>query len=196
MMSSRDHARAEPLWRPRRVLIAARIPPRVWPWLIDTVSLTERVVHACAGTFRIAVVRQSWRRPMRNEALVLGLRPDAYALVREVELRCAEIPWVYARTVIPRASLAGRNRRLAHLRTRSLGATLFADPSLERAPVEIARLTPADKLYACATRGLKSAPAELWARRTQYRLNARPLIVSEIFLPALPALPDARARPA
>jgi len=179
--------RREPLWRPKRLLRTGSIPPRLRPWLLDTASLTERVVAACAGTFRVEVVRQSWRRALRNEAFALDLRPEAYALVREVYLRCGETRWVYARTVVPRASLTGANRRLTRLRARSLGAMLFADPSLARGEVEIARVTPADKLYAHATRGLDASPAELWARRTRYALHAQPLLVSEIFLPSLPA---------
>lgn len=195
-MTFSDNAGAEPLWRPRRLLIAARIPARMYPWLFDTSSLTQRVIHACRGTFRVEVIRQAWRRPMRNEAFALGLRPDAYALVREVHLRCAEVPWVYARTVIPRATLVGLNRRLARLGARSLGDVLFADPSLERGEVEVGRTTAADKLYARATQALFPPPAELWGRRTMYSLGNRPLLVSEVFLPALPDFPDAPARPA
>lgn len=187
-----SHDRAEPLWRPRRVLIAASIPAHVRPWLFDTASLTQRVVCACRATFRVEVIRQSWRRPMRNEAFALDLPPQTLARVREIHLRCGEVPWVYARTVIPRATLTGRNRRLARLGARSLGAILFADPSMERGEVEIACVTPADKLYQHATQGLASKPAELWARRARYSLDGRPLLVSEIFLPSLPAFPDDR----
>lgn len=195
-MTSSDNARAEPLWRPRRLLITARLPPRMLPWLFDTASLTQRLIAACSGTFRVEVVAQSWRRPMRNEAFALRLRADAYVLVREVHLRCAEVPWVYARTVIPRATLVGPNRRLAHLHARSLGAVLFADPSMQRREVEIARLSPADKLYPQASQALGSRPAELWGRRTQYSLGGRPLLVSEIFLPSLPDFPDDPVRSA
>jgi chorismate lyase len=52
--------------------------------------------------------------------------------LREVYLLCDGVPWVYARTAIPRETLTGRHRRLAYLKTRPLGAMLFADPGMAR----------------------------------------------------------------
>lgn len=122
---------------------------------------------------------------MRSEARALAVHADRRTLVREVQLVCDEIAWVHARTVIPRATLTGRERRLAHLGSRSLGAVLFADPTLERAETEIARLVPGDALYASIAACLARPPAELWGRRTRYALNGKALLVSEIFLPAI-----------
>ncbi|BAU46681.1 chorismate--pyruvate lyase [Sulfurifustis variabilis] len=175
----------EPLWQPRRRVPLARIPASLLPWLLDEGSLTRRVVDACPGPFRVRVVSQRWRRPMRNEALALGLRPQGRALVREVQLLCQEVAWVHARTVIPRATLSGRERRLAHLGSRSLGAVLFADPTLERAETELARLVPGDILYADIAAALDRPPAELWGRRTRFALSGKPLLVSEVFLPPI-----------
>ncbi len=189
MPASRLGSGAEPRWRPRRLLIATPIPPQVRFWLFDASSLTERVIAACPGTFQLEVIRQAWRRPLRGEARALGLRPHHRALVREVHLCCAQTPWVYARTVIPRATLAGPARRLAHLRARSLGAVLFVDPSTERGEVQVARLTPADAIYRDAAQSLSPPPAQLWARRTRFVLRGRPLLVTEVFLPALVACP-------
>lgn len=175
----------EPLWHPRRRVPLARIPASLRPWLLDEGSLTRRVVDACVGPFRVRVVSQRWRRPMRNEAMALELRPEWRALVREVQLLCNEVAWVHARTVIPRTTLTGRERRLAHLGSRSLGAVLFADPTLERAETELTRLAPGDALYADIAGALDRAPAELWGRRTRFALSGKPLLVSEVFLPAI-----------
>jgi chorismate--pyruvate lyase len=96
---------------------------------------------------------------------------------------------VFARTVIPRDTLVGSNRRLTRLKTRPLGAVLFADPGMERGPVEIARLTPCDRLFPAATRRLASAPEAIWGRRSLFTLAGKPLLVSEIFLPDIPPCP-------
>jgi chorismate--pyruvate lyase len=96
---------------------------------------------------------------------------------------------VFARTVIPRATLTGPRRRLTRLKTRPLGAVLFADPSMQRGPVEIARLTPRDKLYPVALRHLGRQPPEIWGRRSLFTLGGKPLLVSEIFLPGIPPCP-------
>lgn len=138
------------------------------------------------------VLAQRWAHPMRNEARALGLNSGRFALVREVCLRCDEVAWVYARTVIPRVTLTGATRRLARLRARSLGAFLFADPTLRRGGTEIARLTPRDPLYGLATRALAAPPGVLWGRRARFTVHGKALLVSEIFLPAIPDFPDDR----
>jgi len=116
---------------------------------------------------------------------VLGLRPEAYAFVREVHLMCDDEPWVFARTVIPATTLKGGRRRLANLGKRPLGAVLFADRSMRRSLVEIARLSSGQPLFARAVAPLNRAPSAIWGRRSMFRLSGQPLLVSEIFLPAI-----------
>jgi len=177
------------VWRPASQLPHSAIGDSHRSWLLDPSSLTQRLTSACAGQFRVKVLALGWIRPLPDERRRLGLRQDSMALVRQVQLLCNERPWVYARTVIPRATLSGRQRRLAHLGARPLGAALFADPTMARDPVEVARLIPGGVLYALATAGLVPAPREVWARRSVFRVSGKPLLVSEIFLPDLPAAP-------
>ena len=182
-MSLTDHRR-EPVWRPRSLLRRGRVPARDWRCLVDPASLTQRVVTACAGRFRVHVIDQHWMRPLRNEARALGVPMTQYALVRQVFLMCDDEPWVYARTVIPASTLTGRLRQLSKLRSRSLGAFLFADPTMSREELHIVQLTARDKLFRRATVRLKHKPEAVWGRRSVFRLSDKPLLVSEIFLPA------------
>lgn len=182
--------RREPHWHSPTAAQRARVPARWLDWLLDDGSLTRRLVAACGGGFRVAPLSQGWRRPLLNEAGVLGMRPDLYGFVREVHLLCDGSPWVYARTVIPPQTLVGERRRLARLGDRPLGAVLFADRSMRRSPVQIARLRPGQWLYDSATAPLAGRPAgslpdEIWGRRSLFWLGDRPLLVNEIFLPAL-----------
>ena len=144
---------------------------------------------ACAGHFRIEVIDQSWVRPMRCEASVLDIRPDAYALVRHVHLVCGDASWVYARTVIPSDTLTGRARRLACLKSRSLGSLLFSDPSMRRREMQIACIAPGHKLFDLVTRAFPKPPHNLWGRRAVFTLASKPLLVSEVFLPAIGEFP-------
>lgn len=170
------------LWRlPRTVSQANRPTTALWRWLLDPASLTQRLQAVC-GEFRVDVLRSSWCRPTLDEQRTLDLRQGQRALVREVHLLCDGRPWVFARTVIPRETLAGKYRRLTRLGSRSLGAVLFADNTMHRGPVHVARLTPAHKLYTCATSRLTSRPKHLWGRRSLFYLCERPLLLSEIFL--------------
>jgi chorismate--pyruvate lyase len=177
------------VWTPVSRLQRSRIPPHFLPWLLDTDSLTHRLVLACPSRFNVSVVSQQRARPLFEESRALGMTRRSQALVRQVQLRCAETPWVYARTVIPFATLTGSRRRLARLGNRSLGAVLFADPTLERGEVEVARLDATQRLFAIMTAALPDRPPEIWGRRSLFRLGGKPLLVSEFFLPVVPDFP-------
>ena len=66
----------------------AAIPAHYLPWLLDTDSLTQRLIEVCGGEFRVHVLNQAWDRPRPEEAQVLGMRPHGHAIVRQVHLRC------------------------------------------------------------------------------------------------------------
>jgi len=180
-------------WKPHRCYSSNAMPRALRAWLLDTASLTLRLQQLCPGRFRVRLLSQSWGRPFENEARALGMKPGSLALIRQVQLLCGEQPWVYARTIMPVSSLCGRLQRLAHLGTRPLGGMLFADPGMQRGGVELARLGTGQAMHAAATFRLAPRPAEIWGRRTVFRLADKPLLVSEIFLPEFPA--DSAGRP-
>lgn len=173
-------------WKPARQVLRGQVPAGLLDWLLDTASLTRRIQLACGGRFRVRVLAQGWGRPRRDEIAALGMRPNERALIRQVQLRCDERVWVYARTIIPHATLTGRQRRLAHLGSKPLGAVLFADPAMRREPVQLACVRRGQPLYEAACRDLHGRPAEIWGRRSVFRLAGKPLLVAEVFLPELP----------
>lgn len=181
--------RAEPDWHVASRLYRRDVPEPVLRWLLDPASLTRRIQSACHGCFRVEVLFQGWARPQHNETRELGMRTGSSGFVREVHLLCDGRPWVFARTVIPRTTLTGPRRCLTRLKSRPLGALLFADPTMQRGPVEIARLSPCDKLYPSAIRHLTQRPETIWGRRSLFTLGGKPLLVSEIFLPGIPPCP-------
>lgn len=130
---------------------------------------------------------------MRNEMLALNMRRGQYALIRQVRLMCNDIPWVFARTVIPRATLTGRRRRLAGLGNKPLGAMLFADPGMKRGEIELSRIGPTQPLFQQALEGAEKTPDSVWGRRSLFYLSSKPLLVSEIFIPGV--LPCNKVRP-
>jgi chorismate--pyruvate lyase len=174
-------------WKPQSCFSSTAMPRALRGWLLDKASLTLRLQQLCPGRFRVRVLSQSWGKPFGNEARVLGMKPGSLALIRQVQLLCGEQAWVYARTVMPVSSLCGRLQRLAHLGTRPLGGMLFADPGMQRGGMELARLGTGQAMHVAATFHLASPPVEIWGRRTVFRLADKPLLVSEIFLPAFPA---------
>ena len=113
----------------------------------------------------------------------LGLTAGRAALVRQVYLVCRERCVVFARSVIPLASLKGPNRRLACLGERPLAAVLFGPVAAGRGVLEVARLTESHPLYALATRHVAPHPSVLWARRSLFYPARRPVLVTEVFFP-------------
>lgn len=176
---------SEPVWKLRRHLLDADIPADVAEWLFDQGSLTSRVIQACDKKFRVEVISQGYARPMLNEAIRLGMRDSGTALIREVYLYCGGTPWVYARTIIPRKTLTGAQRYLAHLGNKPLGAVLFADPNMKRDEVEVAEIKSSHRLFNRATITLKQKPASIWGRRSVFYINKKRLLVNEVFLPAI-----------
>lgn len=161
------------------------LPACLRDWLFDEGSLTRRLHRRSAGALEVKVIAQRAGRPSVGEARALGIDPARRCVVRRVYLHGRGEPWVYARTVIPHASLTGSARRLKSLGSKPLGAALFADPSMERGGVEAVRVRRGDAMHAEIAAALAHPPEDIWGRRSIFRLSGRPLLVSEFFLPGL-----------
>ncbi len=162
-----------------------QIPRPLRDWLLDAGSLTKRLMAISDGKFRVQLLRQGYLPALAVERQELDLEQRHWPFVREVLLRCHDVPWVFARTLIPTATLQGRARALTHLGTRPLGAVLFSDPQVRRGPIAVSRLR-------ANTLGIGGVPnPELWGRRSLFYLAGMPLLVSEYFLPECPMYPVA-----
>lgn len=180
----------EPRWRPLDARLRHRVPAELLPWLVDAASLTGRLRRLCPHGFNVRLLAQRWQRPLRNERLALGMRDHEFALVRQVHLACGARPLVFARTVIPAATLRGGLRRYAHLGTRPLGELLFADRRVRRGGIEVAEIAPRHALYRVITGGRANGSGAVWGRRSVFTLAGAPLLVGEVFLPALTRPPS------
>ena len=176
---------AVPVWSRYERWTRGQIPHMLLPWLLDSGSLTDRLKKACAGCFEVRVMDEGWHRPRLDEARALGMPGSQIGWIRQVQLLCDGIPWVFARTVVPVTTLSGAQRQLAHLGNRPLGAFLFADPGMRRGPVELACIRKGQAMFSEASSGLKRKPAEVWGRRSVFRVGGKPLLVAELFLLAV-----------
>lgn len=177
----------EPEWGDWRSQRLREMPTGMSKWLLDSGSLTRRVIQVCGkACFRVRLLHQGWGMSLDSERRLLRSRRGVIMLIREVELLCNDVPWVFARTLIPATSLQRSVRRLTHLGERPLGAVLFSDPKVHRGVTQFARLQPGQPLFQAACSHLEEPPPALWARRTLFTLSTRPLLVNEIFLPGIP----------
>jgi len=156
--------------------------PAFWrDWLMDPGSLTQRLVDASDGQFKVEVLSQSLQRPSLSERRALSLPEHRLALVREVILMGRGAPWVFARSVIPLPTLTGRLRRLRRLDSRPLGALLFSDPTMTREALQWACIAPNGQPLAAQ---LENIVKPVWGRRSVFKLSAKPMLVCEVFLPS------------
>lgn len=151
-------------------------------WLTNPESLTAALVAKSQGQFQVRVLRQCLAVPKLHERKILGMKRPARALIREVILMGQGEPWVFARSVLPLSSLTGRLRHLRKQGTRPLGAFLFSQPNLARGPLTIAAIS-ANQAYLPELLYGANPAALLWGRRSVFSVDAKPLLVSEVFLP-------------
>lgn len=152
-------------------------------WLTDRGSLTAKLERH-SGTITVRVLYQGLRRANRDEAFLFHGRA-AHVLVREVLLMRGTTPLVFAHTVLEPDALRGAWRRITGLGTRPLGAALFADPRVARFPLHQKKLPRTHELHRRAATQLKQPPQTLWARRSIFAAGKSPILVSEVFLPAI-----------
>lgn len=170
-----------PSWQPLSSISRRQRPSlAMQDWLTDTGSLTARLIIQSSSQFKVQLVRQMIGVPRLNECRALGMKRPALALIREVILCGNDKPWVFARSILPLSSLTGRLRHLRKQGTRPLGAFLFSQPQLTRSAIAVARISR-DHVY---VPGNLIGDQLLWGRRSVFCLQRKPLLVSEVFLPA------------
>tara|TARA_B100000767_G_scaffold158098_1_gene148542 strand:- start:5271 stop:5885 length:615 start_codon:yes stop_codon:yes gene_type:complete len=175
-----------PRWRDFNTLTSDILSAEVQKWLLDQGSLTERLIKKSQNQFYVDVLRQIWGEADPGEKDLLGQIHPEPCLIREVLLYCHQQPWVYAKTVMPEKSLKDE---LAHLRSfdnQPLGQLLFNTPGLIRSPFEVAQFN-AHHLPSDVQRLINNEAVSQWGRRSRFEVYGKPLLVSEIFLPAFQA---------
>ncbi len=177
----------DPSWQALNSFVRRRLPKEQAGNLLDTGSLTQRLIRASEGDFAVHRVVEAWRRPSFSERHRLDLADREYAFLREVALVCKGEVWVIARSIIPKSSLVGPCKRLSKLGNRPLGAILFKDPTLNRTLFEVCQLQ-SKQLPDFFRDTQQIQPEYFWGRRSVFSIRGKKLLVSEVFLPDCPVL--------
>ena len=170
-------------WLPRA---SHSLPPELRRWLTETGSLTRRVQSTCTSTqpFSLQVLARGFANAHRDEMPLLGLHDRAR--FREILLKRGDTPLVFAHSVISHRDLRGAWAILDGIGGRSLGSILFHDHTVRRGALHFRRLDARHPLFRKALPWCgEECPGELWARRAVFERRGRPLIVTEVFLPAV-----------
>lgn len=162
--------------------------PRKWQtWLSDTGSLTQKIESLIGHKLDVLVLRDYRQNLNSDESRYFHYKIQR-CRVREVLLCAHGVPLVMAHSIIPSSSSSGSNRQVLCLGQKPLGAVLFAKRRIhsKQKPLrEIARLDKQNALWKKCFQQYSDLPTSCWARRTLYQLQGRPLLVTEVFLPAL-----------
>lgn len=194
------HARAalddrSPLWTALD-RVESQVPPELRSWLAEPGLLTARIRELCGDRMRFRMLG-----PLRAAHVSAGIqarlgRRDERALLREIEFCHLRERVLYAQTVLPDSTVRS-HPWLRELGDSPIGESLRrAGGALEREPLEYAAL-PVDDALARAARGASpdGSAETLWARRAVYRLDGDPILVQEVFLPALLLVRTGRTQP-
>ena len=167
-------------WIPRNQV--KQCPEKISSWLYDVNSLTQKLESKCQR-FHVQI-RQQRKVNATTPALSGYFNHDETLLLREVFLCCDNVPVVFAQTEIPLSTLNHEQTKLTDIGSQSLGNILFQDPSMKRGTIEVAQFSKTSQLNALCEPLNQSCEYPLWARRSLFYLNNKPLLVSELFLPA------------
>ena len=180
-MNSAFESSGPEMWRPLESWPAAARPAKLWPYLAEIGSLTEKLRARAGKDFHVQLLKQGRAALAPEDAVLLSTRPGDNAFVRQVYL-CGGEPWVYARSL----ALGEGERWLADLGKTPLGEKVFAEPETRRGPIEVAEIGPMHLLYQHAMAGLAfEYTRPLWARRSLLSVNGAAILIYECFLPGL-----------
>jgi chorismate--pyruvate lyase len=69
-----------------------------------------------------------------------------------------------------------------------LGEKIFSDPQLDRSPIEWTQLEPNHPLYPHAVENVSKTSDPIYGRRSLFYGAAKPIMISEFFLPDIKSL--------
>lgn len=141
--------------------------PPLLDWLMEEDSMTRRFEQHCHKV-TVEPINEGFITTDKMPAEAGFLPADARFWLREIVLYGDDQPWLIGRTVVPESTLNGPEQMLKNLGTRPLGRYLFSSSTLSRDFIDPGQVD------------------DLWGRRSRLRLSGKPLLLTELFLPASP----------
>ena len=169
-------------WRNTHLIGNTPLSANLRKCLLNTGSLIKQLEHSSSNKISLSVEAQSWRKPRPEESKLLAVRSGGYSLIREIFLTCNDLPWVYARTIIPPCTLLGA-KRLAYWGKQPLGDYLFSNKLIYRNNIEIAGVKISNIPYQPIYNLDIDEGNLLWGRRSIFNIRNKPLLLIEFLLP-------------
>lgn len=143
------------------------LEPQRLEWLLLEDSMTKRFEQQ-GKTVSVTLIQEGFVTADEIAEERDSLPQENRYWLREIILCADGEPWLAGRTVVPESTLSGPELALQTLGKTPLGRYLFTSSTLTRDFIEIGR------------------HEQLWGRRSRLRLGGKPLMLTELFLPASP----------
>lgn len=158
-------------------------------WLLKPYILSAGLKRVC-NLVRVEVLNQTFRNAYDDEYLLV--ESTETPLVREVFLVGDETPMTFGRVIIPKNTYDQFFNDFDNLGENFIGEKLLYHRDAPRSTFQYAYLTethPFNKTIFSKLPDRKAQP--LWARRSVFRIESFPLLVTDIILPWVPEYVDA-----
>ena len=169
---------AAAMWLPGSALNCYVGDAALQSWLLTPGLLTQRIREAAGDGFAMHCLHE-------------GMIGDAH--VREIDMSCDGVVWMFAHTRVPAATLQAQPW-LGQIGHRTLGEALHGRDRLTREEFRYAQLYPDSWLADRALRhaGLTAQP--VWVRHSAFIVDHAPFDLYEVFLPGIGQRVTDRAR--
>lgn len=159
-----------PNWKTAHSVNALTDNPHHQAWLLERGSLTLRLKKTCPD-LSVQVLEQGLTSALPDEYQRLNLKPNQPVWLRCVKIKCADLPLIYARTVIPNFNADNPWQQIQTLGTKPLGEILFSRHDLKRSDFEF-----------CNSGHWPNLAQAYLARRCVFEQQGFPLLLTEVFL--------------
>lgn len=171
-------------WQNKETTLAETSNTKIRDFLFHEDSLTQFIQQRCEGVFSVDLISESKHQALADEAQFLSLQSDDVTFIRKIHLKCDDQAVVYARTIMPQKTIEGENQWLTTLGSKPLGDILFNDETTYRTDMRYAKIPVHCELHDEATKNL-NITSDLWGRQSLFYTKDQPLLITEIFLPAI-----------
>ena len=150
-------------------------------WLYETALLTNRLKQS-AENFQLKVLKETYGQ---HSPLLSDLRINGNNYIREIMMLSDNKPCILGQTTVPEDTLK-HNGWAKKLGNKGLGETLVNLPNVSRSAFNFSFATSNNLIL--KKHGVNLTEKEginLWARRSSFLIENKPLWVVEIFLPKI-----------
>lgn len=156
-------------------------------WLTKPFILSQALRRVCQ-TLTVNVISQEFAVAFEDEYEILDIDKKELPLVRKVFLEGDNHPLTYGRVIVAPITYRHHFSQFDMLGESPIGESmLYHNPDVTRGPFEFIALDENTLLFQEAALKYPTAiQAPLYGRRSVFWMKQDPLLVTELFLPALP----------